>query len=711
MASIEQLSAALINADKAGDADAARALAAEITRMRSQPSASQPEPVQSAPALQAQPAPAPVAADPRDNFMGKTDALVRGAADTLSFGTADELAAHVRSNPFVVPSMPDDYYNSGIFAGKYNPLGTVAKALASPFASDTKGADYDRALAEERGTDASDSKDRMAQRLAGQILGGIGGGVGLAKSGLSATANAVKAGKGLGGVTKASAIEGSMLGGLQGFGSGEGIEDRLRGATVGAGIGFGLGGALPAATTAVAGAFKGAAAPFVAPWRPAQYTDKAMATYLQRSGKTPEQIASIMRSAGEDGQGMYSMADAMGNAGQRALVPVTRTPNDARQDVTDFLVRRQMGQPQRLANALAEGFDAPNTAEQVEQGLTGARNMQARVNYDASRQGAGPVNVQPIVDHIDETLQPGVNQIVNPGNNIAYDDIEAALAKVKNRVTDGRSNLTDYNALFRVKLNLDDAITKAEAQGAGNKVFALRQVKQRVDSALEDASPAFRNANDTYHQQSQVIDSIGAGSAAKSGRVRSADSIDQFNAMQPDQQQAFRVGYVDPIIADIESSPMGPATNRARALTTPKYEQEFQAFAAPGRAEQLGNRIGRENRMFETNNAALGNSRTADNLGDIDDMANFDPAVLTNLLTGNWKQAALTGVRQAFNAGKGMPPRVVERVGRNLIETNPDAALSTLNRVNGQRVSRDQLRAMILSSMLQGTGAGLGRLP
>ncbi|WP_234842382.1 hypothetical protein [Sinorhizobium meliloti] len=145
-------------------------------------------------------------------------------------------------------------------------------------------------------------------------------------------------------------------------------------------------------------------------------------------------------------------------------------------------------------------------------------------------------------------------------------------------------------------------------------------------------------------------------------------------------------------------------------MTTPKYEQEFQAFAAPGRAEQLGNRIGRENRMFETSNAALGNSRTADNLGDIDDMANFDPAVLTNLLTGNWKQAALTGVRQAFNAGKGLPPRVVERVGRSLIETNPDQALSTLNRVHGQQISRDQLRAIIMSSILQGSNAGIARI-
>ncbi|MDW9908868.1 hypothetical protein GOB14_11820 [Sinorhizobium meliloti] len=679
MATVEQLSNALINAHRAGDVEAARALAAEISRMR----AASPETASTLP--QTQQPPEPQQADARDNWLGRADTFMRGAADTMSFGLADEIAAG----------------GDALF----NPLfgtGQDGSSLAER---------YDRNLKAQRATDELDAKKRMAERLTGQILGAVGGGFGLARNGLSATTNAINAGKGLRGVTVASAKEGAILGALQGFGTGEGIDDRISSSTTGLAAGLGVGAALPGATTAIAGAVKGATAPFVAPFRPAAYTDKALRTYLQRSGKTPEQIADIMRSAAEDGQSMYTVADAMGNAGQRALVPVTRTPNDARQEVTDFLVRRQLGQPQRLANALAEGFDAPQTSDQVSRALTSARDIEADQLYTAARRGAGPVNVTPILEKIDETLSPGVNRVVSPRDNIGYDTIEGALARVRRMISDGNSQLTDFNALFRAKLDLDDMITKAEGQGAGNRANYLSQVKREVDRALENASPAYRNANDAFATRSRVIDSVAEGEAAKSGRVRSENSIEQFNEMTPDQQQAFRSGYVDPIIADIESLPMGPATNRARGLTTPKYEQEFQAFAAPGRAEQLGNRIGRENRMFETSNAALGNSRTADNLGDIDDMANFDPAVLTNLLTGNWKQAALTGARQAFNAGKGLPPRVVERVGRSLVETDPNQALATFNRVRGQQVSRDQLRAMILESMLQGSNAGIARLP
>lgn len=678
MATIEQLSNALVNADRAGDVEAARALAAEISRMR----AMTPEaPSRSSPQLQPT---EPQQPDARDNWVGRVDTFMRGAADTMSFGLADEIAAG-----------GDALFNPLFGTGQDG--GSLAER-------------YDRNLKAQRTMDEIDAKKRMAERLAGQILGAVGGGVGLARNGLSATTNAIKAGKGLGRVTKASALEGAVLGGAHGFGSGEGVEDRLRGATTGAATGFGVGGALPSATTAVAGAVKGATAPLIAPFRPAQYTDKALSTYLRRSGKTPEQIAAIMRSAADDAQPMYTMADAMGNAGQRALVPVTRTPNDARQEVTDFLIRRQLGQSQRLANALAEGFDAPQTSDRVTRALTEARDVEADALYTAARRNAGAVNVTPVLNRIDETLSPGVNQVSSPRDNIGYDTIEGALARVRRMISDGNSQVTDFNTLFRAKLDLDDMIARADAQGAGNRAHYLTQVKREVDRALESASPAYRSANDAFATRSRVIDSVAEGQAAKSGRVRAEDSIDQFNGMTPDQQQAFRVGYVDPIIADIESHAMGPATNRARSLTTPKYEQEFQAFAAPGRAEQLGNRIGRENRMFETNNAALGNSRTADNLGDIDDMANFDPAVLTNLLTGNWKQAALTGARQAFNAGKGLPPRVVERIGRSLIETNPDQALSTLSRVRGQQMNRDRLRALILSSMLQGTNAGIARI-
>ncbi|MGV1867949.1 MULTISPECIES: hypothetical protein [unclassified Rhizobium] len=188
------------------------------------------------------------------------------------------------------------------------------------------------------------------------------------------------------------------------------------------------------------------------------------------------------------------------------LSSVARTPNDARQEVVDRLLDRQMGQGDRLSNALAEGFGAPDTAAQHSTALTDVRTADANRNYTAARDTAGSVNVTPILEEIDRTLTPGVNGIVNPRDNINHDSIEGALSRVRGMIADGRgSQVTDFNTLFRAKLDLDDMIQKATNQGAGNRAFALTGVKRQVDRALSAASPEFRNANDTFATQSGVI--------------------------------------------------------------------------------------------------------------------------------------------------------------------------------------------------------------
>lgn len=624
--------------------------------------------------------------DPRDSFIGKVDTVMRGAADTMSFGLADEIAAG-----------GDALFNPVFGTGQDG--GSISDR-------------YNANLEAQRATDTADGNERFGYRLGGQVGGGVAGGVGLAKSGLSMTSNAIDKGAKLANVAKASAAEGAILGAGQGFGSGEGgFLNRLVSSVKGSAGGAVLGAGAPYATAGTGAFLRSLAAPVVARLRPEAATNRALGTALQRSGRTPDQIADVMQYAIDDGQRGYAMADALGNSGQRMLTPVTRTPNDARQEVIEQLLTRQAGQGDRLSNAVAEGFSAPETAARRVTDLTRARDTEANQLYGAARQNAGAVNVSPILETIDETLRPGVNQIVNPRDRIAHDSIEGALHRVRSMLSDGQSQVTDFNTLFRAKLDLDDMITKAEGQGAGNRAHYLTNVKRQVDGALADASPEYRQANDTFAQRSGVIDAVDTGRAATSGRQRSTDTIADFNMMTPEQQGAFRSGYADPLIARIEAASASPTTNKARMLNTPKFREEFQEFAEPGRAQQLGRRVGREQRMFETLNQAVGGSKTADNVADFEDFANFDPAILTNLFKGNWKSAALTAVTKALNEGKGLPPRVLERVGRALVETNPEAARRLLTVANSKKMNDDTKRGMataILNTLTTSAGPRVG---
>ncbi|MBB4407100.1 hypothetical protein [Agrobacterium radiobacter] len=648
--------------------------------------------------------------DGRDSFLGKADTFMRGAADTLSLGLADEIAAQAKSGPLTVQKPSDDYYNRGIFAGSLNPLGALARTLNAPFASETKNADYDRALAEQRAIDKSDSDNRGGYRIAGQIAGGVGQGVGLAKQGLSLAGNAVNRGAGLARVSGASLADGAILGTAQGFGSGEGVEGRIKGALTSGAIGAGIGAVAPGAVAGVSKVAKGAVAPLFAPFMPEPYAREAIAQSLRRSGKTPEQIARIMRVAADEGQPMYNVADAMGYTGERLMSTVARNPSEARQSIVETLRNRQGGQGERLAQFVAEGLEAPDTAAQRAATLTADQEKTANALYNAARKDAGPVNVTPVIEAIDETLSPGVNSLLSPRDKIANDSIEGALQRVRNLLTDGRSNVTDFNVLFRTKLDLDDMIKNAEGKGAGNRAHYLSRVQKLIDDALADASPTYTRARDTFARDARRIEAVDTGSAAFRPSSRAADNISRFARMTPEEQAGFRVGYADPAIARLESASLSPTTNKARILQTPKTKEELQAFAVPDNAQVLGRRVGREQRMFDTAAAALGGSKTADNLADAADVAKFDPSVMSNLFHGNYVGALTTALAKALTTAKGTPPKVIENIAKTLLETNPEAALRILSQSSQKLAASDQLLGRISQGVVSSGAAGAGRL-
>ncbi|OQM76457.1 hypothetical protein BFN67_13805 [Pseudaminobacter manganicus] len=159
--------------------------------------------------------------------MGKVDTVMRGAADILSAGLADEISAG-----------GDALFNPVFGTGNDG---------------DSFSERYDRNLAEQRDIDRSDAKDRFAYRLGGQLAGGVGSGVALAKGGLSLAANAAQSGKGWMARLLGGAADGGIAMAAHGFGSGEdGARNRVWNAarnvptgmalgTVGEGVATGLG--------------------------------------------------------------------------------------------------------------------------------------------------------------------------------------------------------------------------------------------------------------------------------------------------------------------------------------------------------------------------------------------------------------------------------------------------------------------------------------
>lgn len=574
--------------------------------------------------------------------------------------------------------------DSTILAGIQAPLEAIKRGVGL-------GEGYNYAKAREDAIMNEARKNTGALGTAAEIVGGGVSGAGLANAG-------VTAGRFLApeaGILKraaASALDASALGGFSGAMEGNGLSERLQNAGKGALVGGLVGGTLP-----IAGAIaRGVAAPVIANIRaranPEGYATSQVARAISESGRAPTDIGREIADANAAGQ-PFTLADALGNSGQRMLSTVARAPGAGRTNAVDFLEARQAGQGRRIANALSEGFQAPQTAAQLEQRMTAARGAAADAEYGAVRNGAGQVDVVPAINTIDRTIGTGPGQALQATN----DSIEGALRPFRERLA--RVNPDDFEAVSRIRGDMADAAQNARQSGYGNRARLIGQAVRELDSAMEAASPGYRAANANFRRASQDIEAIGQGRQAAT-RGRTEDTIPAFQGLNPNGQQAFRTGYVDPLVEQVQGAAFG--VNKARPFTSDAFRTEAQALA-PGN-DLLQRRLARENTMFETRATALGGSKTADNLADAEAMG-VDPGLIRSVIRGDIMGAVQHALAAGQNAMTGNTAQVREAVGRLLLQrgTNPDQ----INRMVGETMRRLRQVQDITRNLGRGALGGL----
>jgi hypothetical protein len=151
------------------------------------------------------------------------------------------------------------------------------------------------------------------------------------------------------------------------------------------------------------------------------------------------------------------------------------------------------------------------------------------------------------------------------------------LQRFRDGMTDGRSNLSDFTAIQRVRGDLPDAVQSALQSGHGEKARLLRGVLRQVDRIMENSSEGFLAANRNFFQAPRDIESIQAGREATT-RGRSEDIIPAYQALRPQGQAAFCARYVEPLIAQTQGS--APGVKLARCSMTRSATKA--AAMAPG---------------------------------------------------------------------------------------------------------------------------------
>ncbi|MBY0257476.1 hypothetical protein, partial [Methylobacterium sp.] len=514
-----------------------------------------------------------------------------------------------------------------------------------------------------------------------------------------------------------AAADGAAFGAIQGAAEGSGT-GRIADAAAGGAIGAGLGGGIPLAGAALAPVVAPIASNVMARVNPADYAERQIARAAVRSGQTPEEIAERVGQAALDGQSEFRLLDGLGYDGARAAAVVAKNPGEGRTQIREFLNDRQTGQARRIGEAVTEAFDAPQTARgQTSDLYAWARD--ASEPFYTRAMAETPVWSERLNDFLkDPITKQGIRrgleiqrlESLAKGEKFDPFDIIEKFDAAGEPVMLQVPNMRTVNV---VKKGFDHILEEYRDTTTGKLVLdekgrAIDQVRRAFLGEVDELNPAFAQARAMYAGPMEIKDSIALGRQAGAGRARAADNIAQFEGMNDVAKQGFRAGYVDPILGRVERAAEG--VNKTRQFSSDAAKAELEAFARPGEAERLTNRLGRENEMFANRAEALGNSKTAENLADNADTG-IDPGVFAKLITGNFTGATKDLLMRGAAAVNGNTEAVRNQMAQLLMEGDRNRILTMLLRLGQQDAGRSQVGATAVRGITAGTTAITDRRP
>lgn len=616
------------------------------------------------------------------DFEARLGVAGRGAADVALFGGYEEAAARLRS-------MGDS------------------------------GTTYADELERVRAQVEADIQNYPGARMIGQIGGGVVSGL-VTGGPLMRAASMIPGLRGAGALSNIGrgTVAGGIEGAAYGFGSGEGVEDRLQQAAQYGLLGSAIGAGVPVASEVAGMTFLRPLGGALNIGNEARASNTLLRA-LEDAGMTPQQIDDALAAARAQGQDVFTVADAMGITGRRTLAGTTQRPGAARTMAEGVLEPRQQSQTERLSEYVQQALDARNTRAQQEAAARLERGLSADINYTAAREAAQPVDVRGALRVIDERIG-GMQGTTIEGGSIddLYSQLRRRLAgTVSEEGQDIPAELSDFNRVANFYSDLADMEQVAIRDGATNRASAIRQVKEALGESLENASPDWRTANANFSAASRIVDAVNLGQAANARGVRASDVADQVKQIEEqirsirgltddeaaryveEARQAFRTGYANRDLAAIEAAQ--DARNIARSQFMSDRQRANYNLLANDPA-QFMERVGREDIMAQTRQAALGGSPTAQNIADQAMVEGGDIGILASLASGNIPSAVTQGAARLSQAARGANEGVSEAVARALLSGNTDEITRRL-----LAAQRNQALGRVTQSGIRGGLRGL----
>lgn len=390
-----------------------------------------------------------------------------------------------------------------------------------------------------------------------------------------------------------SAAIGAGTGGISGALNAEGgMADMAEGAIKGAAVGGGLGTVVPIAARGVGGVI----APFVNRMvrKPEDVATARLAGLLADAEITPAQAAARAKASG----GSLLDADPILRGEAERIVTGGKK---AGAEIERAMTERAAGRGDRLASVVNKSLK-PDDYLEAEARIMGRLRTEAAPHYQKAYDEGRSIN------------DPAINAILETPAGAAA--LDKAVEKMKNKMIPlgpvnaaGQMSGLSLQTLDQVKRALDDKIGEAVRAGRKSEASDLLELKGALVGKMDDVSPSYRIARETFGDEASVKEALEAGrDVFKENAMTQAVNVAK---MGPLERDAFRTGAAlaisermgsKPDTGDIAGAIVGNKNLRAKLRPMFDKESEYRNFVT---------QFQREKGLLETERRVMQGSPTA----------------------------------------------------------------------------------------------------
>lgn len=576
----------------------------------------------------------------RAEAMGRptrTESLLTGIADGVTFGFADEAAAGINAAvDYLSGNAPDGFSGA-----------------------------YDKRLEGGRRQMRDAQAINPGTYLAGQIAGGV------------ATAPVLPGGTGIRGGMKA----GAAYGALSGLGSGEGIEDRAIGAGIGAATGGAVGAVVPALINGVVAGAKGALnAGNVAigtvrgAINPEAEAARRIAAARAADGAVGD-VADDATIAAAQANGQPLLALDTGGEAVRGLARAAANQSpEARSVLNNAIDPRFEAQADRtiqFIRGMVGSADAGATRESLQQAARASnRGAYARA-YAQGSQGvwddtlAQLVQAPAVQAEIRDAARRSANKAAGQGFRPVQNPFVVAEGGAVTLQPGVTPNLQFWDV---VKQGLDDQINSLQRSGKGGEAGDLISLRDALRNRLDELVPSYRDARRGAAAAFDAEDALEAGQKFVRSNVSNNDARRAVAKMSEPERKMFAEGFASDLIDQINRVPDRQSVVN-RIFGSPQARQRIEIALGKDRAREMEAFVRAENMMDLTRRAIQGNSTTARQLFE---GAAFGIGGGASLYSGDYKGLAAGALTVGLSRGRAkVNANVARKVAEMLVSDDP----------------------------------------